>query len=60
MYNIGIIGCGKRVGNDLLPILLQNNGDFRIKAVCDPNVKGMKEKFKGRKTLEELFLEITE
>jgi len=47
MYNIGIIGCGKRVGNDLLPILLQNNGDFRIKAVCDPNVKGMKEKFKG-------------
>ena len=44
MYQIGVIGSGHR----LTPLVerLAKNDDFVVRAVCDPDVEGMKEKYK--------------
>lgn len=44
MYNIGVIGSGHR----LTPLVMRlaENDDFQVRAVCDPDVEGMKEKYK--------------
>ena len=44
MYQIGVIGSGHR----LTPLVerLAKNDDFAVRAVCDPDVAGMKEKYK--------------
>lgn len=44
MYQIGVIGSGHRM-TPLVMRLLENE-DFRVRAVCDPNLEDVKEKYK--------------